>query len=56
MQQCDICGKEYGYIIANPIKNGEVRLCKEHYYYLERAKSTAYRELIETRYFDKKGQ
>jgi ribosome-binding protein aMBF1 (putative translation factor) len=47
MQQCEICGKEYGYIIANPIKYGEVRLCEDHYQHLEKARAAAYRDLME---------
>jgi hypothetical protein len=54
MRQCNICGKDYGYVIANPIKEGEIALCEEHYYYLERAKSTAYRTLIEDKHFDRR--
>jgi hypothetical protein len=58
MRQCRICGKDYSYVIANPILKSaeiEVALCEEHYYDLERAKLVAYRNLIEAKYFERRG-
>ncbi len=56
MKKCNICGGDYGYVIANPIGEGEVFLCEEHYYHLKRAEASAFRQLIEHKFFVKTGE
>jgi hypothetical protein len=56
MKKCNICGKDYDYVIANPIGEGEVFLCEEHYYHLKRAEASAFRQLIEHKFFVKTGE
>ena len=56
MRKCNVCSEDYSYIIANPIGEGEVSLCEHHYYHLESAKSLAYRDLIENKYFTRRGE
>jgi hypothetical protein len=45
---CAICSENGGYIIANPIAHGELRLCQNHFNYLETIKNTILIELIKT--------
>jgi hypothetical protein len=56
MRKCHVCPQDYSYVIANPIGEGEVALCEDHYYHLERAKSSSYRDLIENKYFTRRGE
>jgi hypothetical protein len=53
MRKCELCGADYSYIIQNPIKAGEVAICEADYNFLEMAKATAYKKMLEHKFYNK---
>jgi hypothetical protein len=47
--QCEICGADWAYSIANPTgETGAILICKPHYEVLMQAQAQAYKKLQET--------